>query len=128
MTPQGTVDELLKTIDNSVNGFVDGLDETQRQTYKKLIELVKSLDIDASGNLKNNLNNIKVVGKLKSELETIILNDKYIGKVTDFAKSFNDVKRLQDVYFSTIAVEFAVKKVFNEVKRIAITQDKTHIG
>jgi hypothetical protein len=120
MTPQETVYKLLKTIDGSINGFADQLSETQKQTYKKLLELIKTLDIDAGGNLKNNLNNIKIVGKLKTELEAIILDDKYVGKVTEFAKSFNDVQQLQNVYFSTIATEFTSKKLFDEVKKVAI--------
>lgn len=120
MTPQETVNKLLKTIDTSVNSFADGLDETQRQTYKKLIELIKELDIDAGGNLRNNLNNIRVVGKLKGELEKIILNDSYINKVSDFTKSFNDVQKLQNTYFSAIAVNFSNKKVFDEVKKVSI--------
>ena len=120
MTPQETISKLLRVIDSSVNQFVKGLTPVQDQTYKKLLTLVKDLDIYVDGTLKNNLANIKVIGGLKSELEKIILNDNYLSQVAEFTDTFNAVKNLQNEYFSTIAVKFSEKKVFNEIKKQAV--------
>lgn len=114
------IKDLLKLIDDSVNGFVEGLSPVQKQTYKKLIELTKELDTYRDGTIKNSLNNIKIVGRLKSELDNIILNDDYLSKVSSFASSYDDIQRLQNIYFSTVAENFTKKKVFDEVKKVAI--------
>lgn len=114
------INKLLKLIDSSVNSFVDGLSPIQEQTYKKLLSLIKELDVYVNGTLKNNLTNLKIVGNLKSELEKIILSDDYLSHVTDFVNSYKQVQQLQNVYFSSIAVEFAGKKVYDEVRKLAI--------
>lgn len=120
MTPDQTIRKLLKLIDDSINQFVEGLSPIQEQTYKKLIQLTKELDVYDDGTLKNNLKNIRIAGRLKTELETIILSDKYITHVSDFMNAYDDVQKLQNSYFSTIAVKFAEKKVFDEVRKLAI--------
>lgn len=120
MRPQQTIAKLLRLIDNSVNNFIDGLSPIQEQTYKRLIEIIKGLDVYTDGTLKNNLQNIRVVGQLKSELEKIILSDDYISHVSDFADAYNKIQELQNIYFSSVAVEFSEKKVFDEVKKNAI--------
>lgn len=120
MTSQETIDKLLRTIDNSVNNFIDGLSPIQQQTYKKLIELIKTLEINTDGTLKNNLANIKVVGSLKSELENIVLSDNYVSHVSDFVDTYNNVQELQNIYFSVTAVKFVEKRLYDEVTKQAI--------
>lgn len=131
MTPQETVAKLLRLIDRSVAKFVGGLTPIQEATYRKLVVLSKELDVYADGTLKNNLTNLKAIGKLKSELETIILSDDYVDHVKEFTDAYKEIQKLQNVYFSTIAVKFAEKKVFDEVRKIAIqstVEDLTESG
>lgn len=121
MTPQEQIKKLLKTIDASLSTFTEGLSPIQQNTYRKLIELSKGLDIYAGGNLKNNLTNIKLVGKLRSELEGIVLSDKYLSHVSVFATSYKTIAKLQNQYFSTIASEFKDKGLFEQIMKNAIT-------
>ena len=41
---QQTIQQLLNLLEGSVDKFVDGLPEVQRQTYTRLLALLKELD------------------------------------------------------------------------------------
>jgi len=117
---QQTISRLLKLTDDSVNRFVAALTPIQRDTYKRLIELSKELDIYVDGTLKNNLNNIKILSRIRPELEQIILSDAYITEVKEFTDAYGQIQKLQNSYFSSITTKFSPKAVFNEVKKIAV--------
>lgn len=118
--PQGIIQELLQTIDESVNQFVEGLSPIQERTYKRLLELVKELDVDAAGNLRRNVANLRKVSLIKKELNGLVLNKQYLESVSDFAITFDAVTELQNRYFSMLATDFTPKKVLEEVKKVNI--------
>ena len=117
---QETVNKLLRLTEDSVSKFVESVTPIQRQTYKRIIELSKELDVYVNGTLKNNLTNIKIVGGIRSELEKIILSDSYLKNVKEFTDAYSTVEKLQNKYFSDIALKFSPKALFKEVKNIAI--------
>lgn len=118
--PQETINKLLDTIDKSINEFVEGLSPIQQRAYNRLLELTKELAIDKRGNIKRSLNNIRLVNKIKKELDEIVLNKQYLKSVSEFALTFDKVTELQNQYFSTVVETFQPKAVLDELKKVNI--------
>ena len=116
------INDLLNEIDSSLTKFIDGLPDIQKRIYEKLLLLLKDLDLYSDGSIKNNLANIQKIGKLKSELEKIILDKPYLKSVGTLLGSYEIIQEIQNEYFSTITTDFTPKKVFDVVKDQAIDQ------
>jgi hypothetical protein len=125
-TSEKLIQELLNKIDASVNSFNDAVPDIQKKIFSKLQLLLKDLEV-ASGSLKNSITNIKAIGKLKSEIENIILNKDYVNQVADFAKAFNAVSALQNQYFSFLTSDFSPSKVLAAIKTDAIDATVTSL-
>lgn len=118
--PQETVNKLLTLIDTSVNDFVDGLNAIEREQFKELLSLLKQLDTDPQGNIRNNLNNVQLIGKIKKKMDSLVLSDPYLSKVSSFTASFNAVADLQNNYFAAISDEFRPFRILEVVKELNI--------
>lgn len=114
-----TIQGLLKTIDDSVSEFVEGLSPIQQQNYRRILQLVKQLDLQGQ-NIKVNVNNMKLLSKINAELESVVVSDPYVKQVAQFAETFTAVQTLQNDYFASLNVGFTPKKVFEELKKINV--------
>jgi len=110
---------MVKEIESGINEFIKDLPSTERRTYKKLLELVSELEV-SSGNIKTNINNIKILSKIKKEIDDIVLSDKYLKDVKAFTDSFNSVEKLQNQYYAELSDKFTPKKVYTELKKVNI--------
>ena len=99
-TSQATIQQLLNLLEGSVDKFVEGLPEVQRQTYTRLLALLKELDVRGD-TIQNSVRNIRLLGDIKRELDELVLNDKYLSSVKEFVTVYGTVARLNDKYFST---------------------------
>jgi hypothetical protein len=109
----------LDFINLSINDFLSDIPEIEKQTFNKLLEITKDLEIQ-NGKIKNNVKNLKLIGEIKKELDKIILSKPYLKKVAKFTKAFDKVSDLQKEYFSSIGVEFGTIKTLDELKKINI--------
>ena len=111
--------KVLDQIDKGINGFVKNLPLVERRTYRRLLDIVSELEL-SSGNIKTNLQNIKIISRIKREMEDIILSDKYLNSVKDFTETFSKVELLQNNYFAELSDKFKPKKVYSELKKVNI--------
>lgn len=112
-------DVILEEIDKGINDFVKDLPAVQRRTYRKLLEIVSELEVK-SGKIKTNLENIKLLSKIRKEMEDIILSDKYLKDVKGFTDSFSKVETLQNNYYAELSDKYTPKKVYAELKKVNI--------
>ena len=89
--------------------------------YSKLLDELKQLTLYSDGSIKNNLENIKRISRIKKELENIVLDKKYLASVSEYLTAFETVEKIQNVYFSKLSSDFTPMKVLAEVKKQAIT-------
>lgn len=113
-------DALVKELEGAVNNFIDGLSPIEKRISRKVIVMLKELSVDSSGNVKNNLQNIKVLRNVRGEMSDIIYSNKYLNDVTEFTKSFDTVAEIQNRYFSTLSVEFTPPKLALAIREQAI--------
>ena len=118
-TSQATIQQLLNLLEGSVDKFVEGLPEVQRQTYTRLLALLKELDVRGD-TIQNSVRNIRLLGDIKRELDELVLNDKYLSSVKEFVTAYGTVARLNDKYFSSVADRYSPPKMLAEVRKQAV--------
>lgn len=114
------MDQLISNIDKRINAFVDSLPEIEKKIYSSLLLELKDLSLYSDGSIKNNLENIKKIGRIKKMLDDIILNDQYLASTKEFIDSYSAVEKSLNSYFSTLSDEFTPKTVLGEVKNLAV--------
>lgn len=114
------ISKLVAELESSVDNFIDGLSPIEKKIFNSVIVILKELSVDKAGNIKNNLKNIKILGKVRKEMNRIIFNKKYLNDVYSFTESFNKVADIQNAYFSTIATSFTPPALAEAIKKEAI--------
>lgn len=111
--------EIIELIDNSIDDFMADIPDTQKKSFNKLLELTKELEVQ-DGSIKNNLNNIKLLGKIRKEMDAILLNKPYIKKVSNFVKAYDKVSKLNNDYYASLNDRWTPNSVLKAVKQINI--------
>ena len=85
------LDKIISTIDDSISSFNKSIPAAQRKMLDEVLLLVKELDISSDGTIKNNVTNLKIIGRIRGKLEEAVLNKNYLKDVEKFAKSFDEI-------------------------------------
>lgn len=120
MPQQQLINQLVKTIDDAITKFHQSIPGIQDQMLNDVQLLVKDLDVYADGSIKNSVKNLQIIGRIKSKLQDIVLNDNYLQEVADFTKAFDEVKVLQNKYFNSVSDEFTPFKLLDEIQKQSI--------
>jgi len=115
------IDKLTQETDRAIKAFIDAIPDVQKKIYSKLLDELKQLTLYSDGSIKNNLENIKRISRIKKGLENIVLDKKYIASVSEYLTAFETVEKIQNIYFSKLSSDFTPMKVLAEVKKQAIT-------
>jgi len=116
MDPQKIVNE----INGKIEQFMDGLPDLARSSYKDIQGLLNQLKLNASGNIRVSVENLRLINRIKIRLQDRIIGDAYIGKLNDLSSSFNDVSKLQSQYFADVFSDFEAPEVINEMRRVSL--------
>jgi hypothetical protein len=119
-TSEEIITKLLNEIDNSTNSFNDNIPALQQQIADDMDLLIKELETDRNGNLKNSIKNFKLLGKLKSKIENIVLNEDYLKNVDEYLGSFDKVAAIQNQYFKSIDKSFTPTEIIKEIQSQSI--------
>lgn len=114
------VQRIVNKIDSAIDDFNEGIPSVQREIDSEIRLLIKSLDMNGKF-IKNSVQNIRLLSKLRSKIESIVLNDSYKKKVEQFAQTFNTVATLQNLYFTSLDKRFTPNKILGAIKEDAIS-------
>lgn len=114
------IQKILTRIDEAVIGFTKSLPASQQKIYANLVKLVKELEIDSLGSIKNNLKNIQLLTKINKEVNDIVQSEEYSKGVADFTSVYEDLATLQDGYLSEVFDKFKPTKVLREITKASI--------
>jgi hypothetical protein len=115
------IQSTLNAIDNGLITWNEAMPKIQEQIYRRLLIFQKELSIQGD-TITNSVKNIKLLSTLKSDLETIILDDSdYLESVTKFAKLYDKVNDLNYSYFKALEKKFKPPKVMEAIKQQSIS-------
>jgi len=107
--------ELIKTIDEAINGFNDSIPKIQKEILADVLDQIKKFDT-RDKRITNTVKNIRLLNTIKNRLKKIILTDSYKQEVKDFLKVFNDVSTFQNAYFAEAEKTFKPPTIVKEIK------------
>lgn len=118
--------EVVAKLDAASNAFDGVITKTEQKIFDSAVELIKKLDVDASGNIKMSTANLKVLSDIKSRLAQIASKDKaYLQGVKELAASFDSIYKSQTVYYANHFAEKTLndksKAKYEAMKRVAVT-------
>lgn len=122
------INEVLGTIDESITKFVDGLPDAQKGIFDKVMNLVKQLDTDSAGNIKNSIANIRILTQLQSAIHDVVMTDDYKTRIKAFTSSFDKIAELQNKYLSTVFTNFGVTPVLGEITQASMDYTADSLG
>ncbi len=113
MTVREHQQELIKKIQEAIDRFNRELPGIEKRIYEKLIPLIKELDI-RNGRIVNSAANLRIIGQLKIQIESAVLNSKYLQEVQAFVDAFNALATLQNKYFKEFESDFKNPSAFSK--------------
>lgn len=118
MTVEQYQKELLKLLESATEDFSKALPAVEQQALRRVELLVKDLEI-RNGNILNTLSNLRVIGKIKAELEQAILTPKYVKAVQEFVNVFDAIAEVQKTYFLSNFKKSAPKELLDQIQKQA---------
>lgn len=112
--------DITKTIDQAVARFDKSIPGLQSELYKEMLAQIKRLDLNGT-KIKTTVKNLSILASIKNKLNRLILNKDYISEVKEFAKTFNEVFRLQNDYWKSVESQFKPKPLLKAIRNQAIT-------
>lgn len=108
--------QLFDTIDKAIGNFNSAIPERQRQLLAEIEVLLKGLELNGN-NIKQSVNNLRLIAAIKTKLEQAVNSPAYLRDVSDYLKSFDTITRLQNEYFGTLKRDFSPSPLLGEIRK-----------
>lgn len=110
---------LSNAIEKAASEFQKDIPGIQKSLFSKLLRALGELN-QKRGNIVASASNIRKINKIKRELERIILSENYLGAVKDYTKSFDEITRLQTIYFATMEKGFTAPGIMKALRKESV--------
>jgi len=123
-----TPKEIVEEINSKIEAFTKGLPDLTADSYRRIQTLLAQLKLDATGNIRVSVENLRLINRIKLTLQDNILSDAYLKNVGDLRKSFDDINKLQTDYFSNVFSDFSAPDVVAEMQKVSINSTIESLG
>ena len=110
MSPQNNINAVDDAISSSVDTFITGVEKSQAGVFNKLLAIVKEVDVDRFGNIKQTVKNLRLLAHIRKTIENEIITDSYKSKVNTFTSQFPAIAKLNNGYFKVLEKAFEPNK------------------
>lgn len=114
------IEDLLTVIDDADKSFIDGLPQIQKEAFSKVINIAKDLDLRSDGSIRTSVKNLKLISRIKQEIDKVIFTKQYQKSLFDFTATFDDIEALQQKYFTNVSSTFSQSQLFTEIKKQSV--------
>jgi hypothetical protein len=115
------IQKVLDAVDNGLIDFNEAIPAIQEQIYRRLLKFQKELIVQGD-TITNSARNIKLLSDLKTDMESIILDDTdYLESVTKLGKLYEKVDTLNNNYFKALEKKFKPPKVLEAIRKQSVT-------
>jgi len=113
------LEDLLSLIETRIDSFNEKMPKVQRDAYNVILDLTGDLET-SNGRIKATMKNIKLISKIKQQLSKVIFTKEYEEELDKIVKTYGEITKLQNQYFTAEIGKFTVPKVLAEVQQLAI--------
>lgn len=78
------IDNIDKVINNALNDFRSNIPVIEKKILESMMILIKELKTDDLGNVKQTIDNLRIVSNINKKLEKVIFSKQYLKDVSDF--------------------------------------------
>jgi hypothetical protein len=113
------LEDLLSLIETRIDSFNEKMPKVQRDAYNVILDLTGDLET-SNGRIKATMKNVKLISKIKQQLSKVIFTKEYEEELDKIVKTYGEITKLQNQYFTAAIGKFSVPKVLAEVQQLAI--------
>ena len=113
------LEDLLSLIETRIDSFNEKMPKVQRDAYNVILDLTGDLET-SNGRIKATMKNVKLISKIKQQLSKVIFTKEYEEELDKIVKTYGEITKLQNQYFTAAIGKFTVPKVMAEVQQLAI--------
>lgn len=125
---QETAERIEKLVIGVSDKFIEGVEKTQNAILGKINAYIRQLELTKAGAIKPNTANLKLLRSIRFELNEIIINPAYKKKLDSYLKGFDDLKVINDRYFSVLSWSFVPTKfLYKEILNSSIDITKASL-
>lgn len=111
--------DILKAIDKAIEKFNSKIPAAQKRMFDGIADELKRLDT-SNGKIKTTVANLKIIQSIKNKLTRLILTPEYLKDVKEFVSQFNEITKLQNLYWKEVEADFKPRALLREVRKQAI--------
>jgi len=122
--------KVIDVVDKSITGFMDKVPTIQQNIYKEILTLTKDLKLDSNGNIKNTIDNYKILATLRSRLEKVIFTKEFLKASKELVASYDTINETTKDYFSSFATapSSTTEDILKIVRQSAIDRTAMYLG
>ena len=120
MNVEKIIKEITDLMDQAIEEFNSGVEDSQSKLFSKLEAILKS-EIETKGSIiRPSVKNYKLIGKLRQEIINSILNKEYIDHLRKFTDAHDIIAGLIELYFGTMIENYSPR--MNDVIRKSLIE------
>lgn len=112
MTPTELSNSIDQIISEANGLFIDGLGTINEEIYSSILRILKDLELDSEGYIKQNASNRRILNLAQGEFDTAISNSNYQRNLERYLNSIPSIDELNAAYFETISAVFKPNRIF----------------
>lgn len=112
--------DILKAIQGAIDDFNGKIPDAQKEMLASVEDELRKLDTTSSGKIKTSVANLKVIARVKSKLQNLIVSDQYLQNVSDFVNTYITIANLQHEYWQSVESTFKPNKLLKEIRVQAV--------
>lgn len=116
--PDVIIEQILDLIEQRLDQFNGRMPDIQQNAYAVVLDLASELET-SNGRIRPTVKNIKIISRIKSELNKVIFTKEYTDELDDLIKTYEQVTKLQNQYFTASVGKFTVPAVLNELQNLS---------
>lgn len=125
-----TIKKVLQVVDESINEYMDKVPSIQKSIYKEVLTLTKELKLDSRGNIKNTIDNYRILSNLRTRLQKVIFTKQYEQNTKKLIESYDTINETLKDYFSSFATSpsSTTEEVLKILSKQAIERTLMYLG
>lgn len=113
--------DILKKIKQAVSKFNRNIPKAQRAMFDAISEEITRLDLYADGKIRTTAKNLSILASIKAKMIRIVVTPEYKQEVKEFAKVFNEITVLQNLYWKEQEATFTPRPMLKALRKQAIS-------
>ena len=125
-----SIKNVVDVVDKSINEYMAKVPGIQKKIYSEILTLTKELKLDSRGNIKNTIDNYRLLNNLRSRLSKVIFTSDYQKTTQQLVNSYDEINNTIKDYFSSFATSLSstTEEVLKILRNQSIDRTILYLG